>query len=100
MQQTAVCTYNRFQKPHVDPTFESGVPILGICYGLQEITHHLHAYNVVAGIAHEYGHADLKATRFGGHVDKLYEGLEDSMPVCMFHGDKVGHSKFEASASV
>jgi hypothetical protein len=32
----------------------------------------LHADNVVAGTAREYGHADLKATRFGGHVDKLF----------------------------
>lgn len=83
--------------PHVDPAFfDLGVPILGICYGLQEIAHRLHADNVVAGTAREYGHADLKATRFGGHVDKLFEGLEDSMPVWMSHGDKVRPSTFEA----
>ncbi|CAI7579719.1 unnamed protein product [Penicillium glandicola] len=76
--------------PHIDPAFfELGVPILGICYGLQEIAHRLHADNVVAGTAREYGHADLKATRFGGHVDKLFEGLEESMTVWMSHGDKL-----------
>ncbi|KAJ5338386.1 NAD/GMP synthase [Penicillium brevicompactum] len=76
--------------PHVDPAFfELGVPVLGICYGLQEIAHRLHADNVVAGTSREYGHADLKATRFGGHVDKLFDGLEDAMTVWMSHGDKL-----------
>ncbi|KKK14238.1 hypothetical protein P175DRAFT_0526060 [Aspergillus ochraceoroseus IBT 24754] len=84
--------YSVYEKdaPHVDPAFfELGVPVLGICYGLQEIAHRLHADNVVAGVSREYGHADLKATRFGGHVDKLFEGLEDDMTVWMSHGDKL-----------
>ncbi|KAJ5601767.1 hypothetical protein N7510_011301 [Penicillium lagena] len=84
--------YSVYEKdaPHIDPAFfDLGVPILGICYGLQEIAHRLHADNVVAGTAREYGHADLKATRFGGHVDKLFEGLEDAMDVWMSHGDKL-----------
>ncbi|CEN59456.1 Putative GMP synthase [Aspergillus calidoustus] len=76
--------------PHADPAFfDLGVPILGICYGLQELAHRLHADNVVAGTAREYGHADLKATKFGGHVDKLFEGLEGDMTVWMSHGDKL-----------
>lgn len=43
--------YSVYEKdaPHVDPAiFELGVPILGICYGLQEIAWH-HGKNVVAG---------------------------------------------------
>ncbi|KAJ5808498.1 hypothetical protein N7474_009767 [Penicillium riverlandense] len=86
--------YSVYEKdaPHIDPAFfDLGVPILGICYGLQEIAHRLHADNVVAGTAREYGHADLKATRFGGHVDKLFEGLEDAMTVWMSHGDKLSN---------
>lgn len=76
--------------PHADPAFfELGVPVLGICYGLQELAHRLHADNVIAGTAREYGHAELKATQFGGHVDKLFEDIKGDMTVWMSHGDKL-----------
>jgi GMP synthase (glutamine-hydrolysing) len=76
--------------PHADPAyFELGVPILGICYGLQEIAHRLSNDNVVAGVAREYGHADLKAKKVDGHVDRLFDGLEADMKVWMSHGDKL-----------
>jgi GMP synthase (glutamine-hydrolysing) len=77
--------------PHVDPAyFDLGVPILGICYGLQEIAYRISKDHVVAGTAREYGHADLKAKKVNnGHVDRLFEGLEDEMRVWMSHGDKL-----------
>jgi GMP synthase (glutamine-hydrolysing) len=76
--------------PHVDPAyFELGVPILGICYGMQEIAYRCSNDNVVAGTAREYGHANLKAKRVNGHTDRLFEGLEDDMKVWMSHGDKL-----------
>ncbi|KAA8570611.1 hypothetical protein EYC84_000010 [Monilinia fructicola] len=77
--------------PHVDPAyFELGVPILGICYGLQEIAYRISKDNVIAGTAREYGHADLKAKKIdNGHVDRLFEGLEDDVKVWMSHGDKL-----------
>ena len=65
------------------------MPILGICYGMQEIAYRCSNDNVVAGTAREYGHADLKAKRVSGHVDRLFEGLEDDMKVWMSHGDKL-----------
>ncbi|KAI9649976.1 GMP synthase (glutamine-hydrolyzing) [Ciborinia camelliae] len=77
--------------PHVDPAyFELGVPILGICYGLQEIAYRISKDNVIAGTAREYGHADLKAKKIdNGHVDRLFAGLEDDVKVWMSHGDKL-----------
>ncbi|KAK2627765.1 hypothetical protein QTJ16_002411 [Diplocarpon rosae] len=76
--------------PHVDPAiFELGVPILGICYGLQEIAWH-HGKNVVASSQREYGHADIQAQREAGHVDHLFKNLEDDVKVWMSHGDKLG----------
>ena len=79
--------------PHVDATaFELGVPILGICYGLQEIAWH-HGKNVLAGEKREYGHATLKVERQGtdSHVDQLFSGLQDDIQVWMSHGDKLSH---------
>ncbi|PWY69190.1 GMP synthase [Aspergillus sclerotioniger CBS 115572] len=78
--------------PHVDPAvFDLGVPILGICYGLQEIAYRLSKDNVSAGTAREYGHADLHAKKLDdqGHVDKLFAGLEGQIKVWMSHGDKL-----------
>lgn len=76
--------------PHVDPAmFDLGVPILGICYGLQEIAWH-NGKNVVAGEHREYGSAQLSAKRDAGLVDKLFAGLEDDFKVWMSHGDKLG----------
>ena len=77
--------------PHVDPAvFELGIPILGICYGLQEIAWH-HGKAVIAGEKREYGHANLRLEKIDGkapHVNKLLEGFDD-MQVWMSHGDKL-----------
>ncbi|TPX13874.1 uncharacterized protein E0L32_005818 [Thyridium curvatum] len=78
--------------PHADPAiFEEsyGVPILGICYGLQEIAWRLSPENVIAGTEREYGHADLTPDRHGGDVDRLFDGIEGSMQVYMSHGDRL-----------
>ena len=79
--------------PHVDPTvFDLDVPILGICYGLQEMAYQIHNENVVAGERREYGHASLKIERHAGkeeHIDRLFQGLEDDLEVWMSHGDKL-----------
>lgn len=64
--------------------FSLGVPVLGICYGLQAITHLLGGRVASAG-AREYGHANLKLTR----DDPLFAGLPREMRVWMSHGDRV-----------
>ncbi|TKA64419.1 GMP synthase [glutamine-hydrolyzing] [Cryomyces minteri] len=90
--------------PHVDPAlFELNIPVLGICYGLQEIAWH-HGKNVLAGEKREYGHATLKVERHSGkeaHIDRLFRGLEDDMEVWMSHGDKLSQlpPKFQTIAT-
>jgi len=78
--------------PHVDSAlFDLDVPILGICYGLQELAWH-HGKNVLAGEKREYGHAYLTIQRHSGadqHVDRLFDGLETDIEVWMSHGDKL-----------
>ncbi|ORY65393.1 GMP synthase [Pseudomassariella vexata] len=78
--------------PHVDPAiFDLGVPILGICYGCQELAWRINDKNVTRGEAREYGETDLTIHKVGGsnHVDRLFEGLGDSIHVFMSHFDKL-----------
>jgi GMP synthase (glutamine-hydrolysing) len=80
--------------PHVDPAvFELEIPVLGICYGLQEIAWH-YGKNVLAGDKREYGHASILIRRHEKedlHVDKLFKGLGEGLEVWMSHGDKLSH---------
>ena len=59
-----------------------GVPILGICYGLQFIVHHLGG-KVVGAAAREYGHAEVMLVA----ETPLFRGLPGSLDVWMSHGD-------------
>ncbi len=61
----------------------TGLPVLGICYGLQFMTHHLGG-RVVPGKAHEYGHAEVKVL----DETPLFAGLPREMQVWMSHGDE------------
>lgn len=84
--------YSVYEKgsPHLDPdVFSLDVPILGICYGLQEIAYHASTDNVIAGEHREYGHAILEANTQNGHTSPLFRGIEDSMRVWMSHGDRL-----------
>ena len=56
---------------------------------MQELAYRLNPENVIAGTHREYGHANLKARSVGDHVDRLFDGIEDSMRVWMSHGDKL-----------
>ncbi|KAA1477179.1 GMP synthase [Dentipellis sp. KUC8613] len=97
--------------PHVDPgVFELGVPILGICYGLQEI-----AWNLKGKVAkcdhREYGFAQVHVDKSdGGSVSALFKDLGDELQVWMSHGDQlselppdfhvVGHTKTAPFAAI
>ncbi|RMJ17402.1 GMP synthase [glutamine-hydrolyzing] [Fusarium kuroshium] len=74
----------------VDPgAFELDVPILGICYGCQEIAWRIDSKNVVRGEAREYGHAEVTITKVNSHADRLFAGLGDGISVFMSHFDKL-----------
>ena len=88
--------YSVYEKdaPHVDAAiFELDVPLLGICYGLQEMAWNFDNKNVLAGEKKEYGHAKLDIKRHRGKesLDRLLGGLGDEMEVWMSHGDKLAN---------
>ena len=72
--------------------FELGVPVLGICYGMQTMAQQLGG-RVEAGKVREFGYAEVRAR---GHT-RLLDGIEDfrtaeghgMLKVWMSHGDKV-----------
>jgi GMP synthase (glutamine-hydrolysing) len=65
--------------------YESHLPVLGICYGMQVITKQLGG-QVTPGTRREYGHAVMHISQ----VDSpLFAGLPESTPVWMSHGDKI-----------
>jgi GMP synthase (glutamine-hydrolysing) len=65
--------------------YESGLPVLGICYGMQAITKQLGG-TVAPGTKREYGHAVLHLSQTDV---PLFEGLQESTNVWMSHGDKI-----------
>jgi GMP synthase (glutamine-hydrolysing) len=65
--------------------YESHLPVLGICYGMQAISHQLGGA-VAPGARREYGQAVLHASEDNS---PLFYGLEDSLTVWMSHGDNV-----------
>jgi GMP synthase (glutamine-hydrolysing) len=65
--------------------YESHLPVLGICYGMQAITHQLGG-RVAPGAKQEYGHAVLHVS---DPDSPLFTGLSESIPVWMSHGDRI-----------
>jgi len=65
--------------------FQMRIPILGICYGMQLMTHQLGG-RVASAIEREYGNAELS-------IDAgcpFFHGLPtDTIPVWMSHGDRI-----------
>ncbi|MDQ6987191.1 MAG: glutamine-hydrolyzing GMP synthase, partial [Mariprofundaceae bacterium] len=74
------------QAPQV--VFELGVPVLGICYGMQTMAAQLGGI-VETGHVREFGHAEVSASG----VSPLLAGIADAengvLDVWMSHGDKV-----------
>jgi GMP synthase (glutamine-hydrolysing) len=73
--------------PAADPGILAlGLPVLGICYGLQFIVHHLGG-RVMPADKREYGHAEviLEQQPVQG---KLFQGLPATITAWMSHGDE------------
>jgi GMP synthase (glutamine-hydrolysing) len=71
--------------PAADPKIlELGVPVLGICYGLHFIFHHLGG-KVLSAPKREYGHAEVTIE---DSATPLFAGLPPALAVWMSHGDE------------
>ncbi|MEW6723905.1 MAG: glutamine-hydrolyzing GMP synthase [Bacillota bacterium] len=70
--------------PRIDPAiFEAGIPILGICYGMQ-LTSHLLGGQVTRAGRREYGFAQMQA-----EACPLFDQFGQELQVWMSHGDAV-----------
>ncbi len=71
--------------PQCDPQiFEMGIPVLGICYGMQLICSHLGG-DVQNAAAREYGRAHVELVA----DDQLVQNFPSTAEVWMSHGDQV-----------
>jgi len=71
--------------PQIDPEiFSLGIPVLGICYGLMQMAHHLGGEVVSTG-RREYGAGMLHIT----NGSQLFDGLGNQLDVWNSHGDEV-----------
>ena len=76
--------------------FDLGIPILGICYGMQ-LTAFMLGGKVKAGKKREYGPTEIKISKY-----PLFQGLKSNQMTWMSHGDQVikmpkGFSKIASS---
>ena len=74
------------EKAPVAPSyiFEKGLPVLGICYGMQLLAHQLGG-RVSPGEKHEYGHTVIHRSE----QSELFADLPPAIPVWMSHGDRI-----------
>ncbi len=78
------CSVYDADAPAADPAvLAMGLPVLGICYGLHFIVHHLGG-QIVAAPAREYGHAQVEIVA----ETALFRGLPQTIDVWMSHGDE------------
>ena len=71
--------------PHCDPAiYESGIPVLGICYGMQMMMHNLGG-KVVSSNYKEYGRTEIEVKT----DNLLFNDLPEKQTVWMSHGDLV-----------
>ncbi len=67
--------------------FDLGIPVLGICYGMQFMAYHLNG-EVSPGDQREFGYAQVK-TIDSELTRDIHDGAPNVLDVWMSHGDKV-----------
>lgn len=73
--------------PKIDAAlFELGIPVLGICYGMQLIAFLLEGGKVHPASEREYGNAQLQVNTTS---EPLFDGLSSKVTAWMSHGDKI-----------
>ena len=78
------CSVYDTDAPHAGKqVFELGLPVLGICYGLQFMVHALGG-KVRPADKREYGHAKVEVK----NGSRLFQGLPQVLAVWMSHGDE------------
>jgi GMP synthase (glutamine-hydrolysing) len=71
--------------PQIDPQiFSLGIPVLGICYGIQLMAHHLGG-KVQHSSRREYGAGSLHLTKDSA----LFDGIGPQLDIWSSHGDKI-----------
>jgi GMP synthase (glutamine-hydrolysing) len=83
--------------PTIDPAiFDLGIPVLGICYGMQIMCHSLGG-KIIPAHSREFGRAPCNVTR----RSPLFEALPETFTAWMSHGDQVDTlaGNFETLAS-
>jgi len=76
--------------PTMDPEIlELGVPILGICYGMQ-LSCHLQGATLHKAPHREYGRAQLEI-KDNGHADNIFDAIPAHTQVWMSHGDQISN---------
>ena len=68
--------------------YSMGLPLLGICYGMQRIAVDFGG-SVIRSDHHEYGKAELDIKNVGENVSPLFKDCDDGRIVWMSHSDRV-----------
>jgi len=68
--------------------FELGVPVLGICYGMQTMASQLGG-SVETGLAREFGYAEIQPCADSALLRGIEDKADGTLDVWMSHGDKV-----------
>lgn len=68
--------------------YKMGIPVLGICYGMQRISVDFGG-SVIRSDHHEYGKAELHINEEHGHCSPLFKDCDNGRIVWMSHSDRV-----------